>query len=109
MVEQLVAPVNGIAQRLLPYRQVTRSSSKQLQSVLYSLKQSLRRKQPDPGGGELNRQRQAVQPETDLSNRWCILIRYLKVRLYCLGALDKQPHGFILGQLFDRWLFKIAL
>ncbi len=68
----------------------------------------MRRKQTDPGGGELDRQRQAVQPQADLSDRGCVLVRQLKVRLHSLGALDKQPYCLTVGQLFDGQRFEIG-
>ena len=62
VVEQVVAPGDRATQRLLPLRQVARAGRQQGEVVLEPGEDLVRRQELDPRGGELDRQRHAVQP-----------------------------------------------
>ena len=66
--QQVVAPGDGIAHRLLPRRQVARASGQQRQPVLKSREQRCGREHLDPRRGQLDGQRQPVQSAADLGN-----------------------------------------
>ena len=64
-VEERVAPVDRGAQRLLPLGNVARAGREHVEGVVEPLEQRLRGQEPQPGGGELERERQAVQAPAD--------------------------------------------
>ena len=66
--QQAEAPVERVAQGPLPFGQVTRSGGQHAHPVVEPGQQRLRGQQPDPGGGQLDGQRQAVQPTADLGD-----------------------------------------
>ena len=53
-------------------------------------KQFARRQDLDAGGGQLDRQRQAVQPAADLDHRAGVFRRQREVGLDCGGPLDEE-------------------
>ena len=65
-LEELVAPVDGRSQGLLALGEVARAAAQEAEPVVEPVAQDLRREQPEAGGGELDRQRQAVEPAADL-------------------------------------------
>ena len=66
--KQAEAPVQRVPQGPLPFGQVTRPGGQQAHPVIEPREQRARRQQPDPGGGQLDGQRQAVQPAADLGD-----------------------------------------
>ncbi len=66
--QQVVAPGDGVAQGPLAGRQVARAAGQQRQPALHPLEHRPRRQRPDAGGGQLDRQRQPVQPLADLGD-----------------------------------------
>ena len=71
--EQIVAPGDGIAHRLLACRQGAGAARQERQALLQPLQQGLRREDFDPRGGQLDGQRQPVEPGADLGHareRW---------------------------------------
>jgi hypothetical protein len=52
--QQAEAPVQGVAQGLLPLRQVTRPAGQQAEPLAEPRRQGLRRQQPEPGRGQLD-------------------------------------------------------
>ena len=58
--EQVVAPGDRVAHRLLPGRQVAVAARQERQAPLQPGQQCRRREDLDAGGGQLDRQRQAV-------------------------------------------------
>ena len=82
-------------QRLLPDGHVTRSAPQQLQPVPEPLDQRLRREQAEPGGGELDGERQAVQAQAELGDGLCILSRQSKVGLDRGPGLTKVCYPYV--------------
>ena len=71
--EQLVAPLDGGAQRLLAQRRVARAAAQQFKPPAQPVEQRFGREEPQPRRRQLNRQRQTIQPATDLGRsppRW---------------------------------------
>src|SRR5207249_2943002 len=60
-VQEVVAPVDDVAERLLPEGMVTRAFCQQRQAALQSCSQRLGREELDAGRRELDGHRQAVQ------------------------------------------------
>ena len=99
--EQVVAPVDGTAQRPLPLRQVARARRQQAQPVAQPLCHRGRREQPDPGRRELDRQRQAVEAADDLGHRLPVRRREHEVRPHRHRAFHEQPDGLGVHELRD--------
>src|SRR6516162_10418135 len=57
---------------------------------------------PQPSGGELDRQRNAVQSSTDSNHRWRGAAHQRKPRLPQCGPLDEQPDRFVLSKRIWR-------
>ena len=87
--EERVAPVDRGAQRLLPLGRVARAGGEHVERVVEPLEQRFRRQEPQPGGGELERERQAVEAPADGRDGGRVLGRQLE-RASSLGALDEQ-------------------
>ena len=68
-----MTPVDGIAQRLLPFRQVERAPRKQLQWALQPIQNGAGRQNFGSGGCQLNRQGQSIQTRADFLDSRCIV------------------------------------
>ena len=97
-----MAPVDRGAQRLLPLGNVARAGREHLEGVVEPLEQRLRGQEPQSGGSELERQRQAVQPPTDGRDGSSILRRQLERAPGRSGALDEQSDGRIRHERLGR-------
>ena len=64
-VQQVVAPGDGVPQRLVPGRQVAGATAQERQPALQPPQQGARRQHGDARGGQLQGQGQAVQPAAD--------------------------------------------
>ena len=97
-VQQLVAPLDRRAQGLLPGGRVARARGQERQALVESSEELVRAEQRDACGGQLDRERQAVQPPADLADR---LGRPESV-LHSRGSLDEQGDGVAVRQRLDR-------
>lgn len=88
--EQVVAPRDGIAQRPLPVGQVAGPAGQKLKPALEAGDHRFRLKQLDAGGGELDRERQAVQTSADLPHRAGVLGAQTEIRPRRLRALHEE-------------------
>ena len=77
-IEQVVAPIDGTAQRLLAYGQIPRAASQQLQTGFQPRQHRLGGQDLDAGRGQLDGERQAIETDTDLGHRRRIVIIDLK-------------------------------
>src|SRR5207249_11738862 len=68
-VQEIEAPIERGAHRLLPLGAVARPATKEVEPLAEAREQGLRRQQLDPCGGKLDRERQAVQPHAELCDR----------------------------------------
>ena len=98
--EQPVGPVDRRCEALLPGRRTARAAAQKPQPV-----------QPPgdvdaahhthPRRGQLDRQRQAVEPSTDLGHRADWLVVQVEIRPAGPGPLGEQPGGILDGQRRD--------
>ena len=97
--EEVVAPGDRPAQRLLPLGQVAGAGREDAELVLETLEDRLGLEQLDPRRGELDRQRHAVQPGADPGDGRSVLVRHREVRPNGDGAGDEQPDRLVLRDL----------
>ena len=90
LVEQVVRPRNRRPQRHVPFLGVARSLQR-VEAVGEPVEESLGREQLRPGGGELERERQAVEPFAELHDG----VRGGDVRPHGLRALAEERHGLV--------------
>ena len=65
-IEELVASLDRGAKRALALRHVSAARHEQGEAAVEPFEEQLRLENPDPGGGELDRKRQSVEPLADL-------------------------------------------
>ena len=100
--QQVIAPVDGGAQRLLAGRQAAQTGVKKFQVVLQPGKHRLGRENVDACGRQFDRQRQAIQASAQLSHGRSVLISDLKIRLDRLSADTEQRYGLRPQQFCGR-------
>ena len=103
--EELVRPVDRRPQRGLPRRQVGEATGRgeEAEPVAEAGEEIGRAQQPDPGGGQLDRQRQPVQMPAYLGNDRAVLFGQREAMTGRRGALDEQLDRVVLRlQRFDR-------
>lgn len=66
--EQVIAPIDQRALRLLARQRRPAATSEQAEAVVEPLRHLLHRHRTHPGRGQLQRQRNAIQPAADLGN-----------------------------------------
>ncbi len=96
-IEQVVAPVERHAQRLLMPWRITPAARQQLQPVSESRQQRRRREELRPRSGELDRERQAVESRTELGDGGRVLLAQREVGIGGLRARDEQLGRLIVG------------
>ena len=89
--EEVVAPRDRVAERALPLRERRTGPRRQVEPALQPLEERLRRKHFAPGGRELDREREPVEPHADLCDRTNIRVRHLEVGPDGTRTLDEQP------------------
>ncbi len=67
--EQPIAPINQCVQGLLARQRAARAAGEQAEAVIESFQQRLRAYGAQASGGQLQRQREAVQPPADRHQR----------------------------------------
>ena len=97
-IEQVVAPVDQRAQRLLSRQARPGAAREELEAVVQTLGDRFDRQRAHASGGELQRERNAVEAPADLDQRVRVLRGHGEPRLHGLGAIDEQPHGLELQQ-----------
>ena len=100
--QELVAPVDRGAQRLLSLRQVARAAAQGAQAAAETLAKDLEREDAQTGRGQLDGQRQALEPATDVGHERGVVIGDAEVRPHGPGALDEEQHGLELLELLRR-------
>ncbi len=103
--QQVVAPLQRVAQRLLAHGQVACATGEDIQTMGKAMEQSLRWEQLAPGSGQFERQRQAIQAHADLCDGVRISRGQLKGRLDGLRAQDKEAHRGPLQE--GLWLWQL--
>ncbi len=100
--EQVVAPVDRRAERLLARGQVAWAAGEEVEALLEPGEQRLRREQLRAGGGELDREREAVEADADLGDRGRVRVRHGEVGLDGAGAFDEERDRLVLRERRDR-------
>ena len=91
--QEVVAPGERGAQRLLASGQVAPLAREQGQRLIEARQHRLRRQDARPRGGQLDGQGEAIQAAADLRDRGVILGVDAEVRTHLLGALLEQGHA----------------
>ena len=92
-LEQVVAPVDRVAERALPRRQVVGAAGEQVEPLLEPAEDRLRREQLHARGRELDREREPVEAAADPGHRGRVLVRELEARLDRLRPVDEELDG----------------
>ncbi len=96
-----MAPGDGVAHRPQPDRQVERAAGQEGEAVLQAGQAPPGREDADPGRGQLDRQRQPVEPDADLRDRGRVLGREGEVGPDGAGALEEQGDRRVALQIRD--------
>ncbi len=91
IIEQVVRPGHGCPQRLLSSR--ARTAAQQPEAVVQTLEDVGQRRGSDAPGGELDRQRDPVEPATDRLDRGTIGLRHRHRVVNRLGPLTEELEG----------------
>ena len=75
---------------------------KRVEAAPEPCEQCIRGQQSDAGGGELDGERQAVEPPADLGHGERVVLGQREVVAHGLGSIDEQLHRGQRGQLLDR-------
>ena len=95
-VEEVVAPVDRRGQGLLPGQRGPRAAGEQPEAVVEVARRSARRSAPAAGRGQLERQRDAVEPPADLGDRRRLSSVTANDGPRPPRPLDEQPHRLVL-------------
>lgn len=93
LAEQVVAPVEGRAQRPVTGGSRARTGLEQREPLAQASQELLGGEGRDARGGELDRQRQPVEPAAHLGDRRGVRGLELEPRRAALRAVDEQPDG----------------
>ncbi len=102
LVQQLVAPGDGVAHGLLPAGQVMRPVGQHRQPAVQPGQQGRGGQEPGPGRGQLDGQRQSVQPPADPGHGRDGSGVQGQFRAGGAGTLHEQLCGWRAGQRFRR-------
>ena len=101
IAEQLKAPVDGAAERLLARRTVSVSVAEQLETIGEPLEDFAERQQPQACGGQLDGQRDTVERATELSHLLRVVGAKPKFGAHGPGSLNKHLGGGCRGDVLD--------
>ena len=97
-LEQVVAPLQRRRERLLPRRRRVAHAAEHAEAVVEPLRDRRRTERPQAAGGELERERQAVEAKADTGNVHRVLLVEREAGRR-RRPLDEQPHGFVAQEL----------
>ena len=106
--EEVVAPVNRGPQGLLAGKRRPGAASQQRKPVTQAFGELLNGERPGAGGGQLERQGDAVQAPADPGDCRSVLARYGDAGVDGPGALDEQAHGVVPQEVRRRRLFVVG-
>ena len=98
-LEEVDAPGDGVVQRARPLGSISCATGRHGQPERELREHRLGGEHPHPGSGQLDGQRQPVQPPTQLGNRRGGLVVEGEIGRDGLGPGDEQLHGRDLGEL----------
>ncbi len=93
-----MAPVDGGAQRLLPGRRGPVAGGEQLEPISKALRDLVCRQGPDPSGGQLDRERNAVKRAADRRDAGGVGRAELKAGMCRGGAVGEQAHRLVAAE-----------
>ncbi len=102
LVEEVVAPADGVADGPLVLRAVGRTAGQEREGIRQSLEQGLGREDLQPGGRQLDREGQAVEPGADGGDRSRVLRRHGERRAHLARAIDEERHALDAAELLRR-------
>lgn len=108
LVEEIVAPVNRVAKGLLAFGKIEGAAGEELEAALEAIEDSGGRKNAGAGGGELDRQREAVEARADVADGGSVIRRDGKVRADGGSALDEK-FGCGIGREGGDWKILLAV
>ncbi|HLW12350.1 MAG TPA: hypothetical protein VKU81_06600 [Casimicrobiaceae bacterium] len=100
--QQLVAPVDQRAQRLLPRERCAVAARQQPETVIQAGGNGLDSDRAHASSGEFDRQRNAIQSVADLRDVRGVVLGQVKRRLRGHRSLDEKPCGVRLGDFRKR-------
>ena len=100
--EELGAPLESASQRALPLREVAPPALQHVEPFLEPPPQLVDREQRDARGGELDRERQPVEPAADGGDVGSVLVGELEVGPQRARALDEQLDRLRCERVFQR-------
>src|ERR1700693_478822 len=98
-----MTPVNGRAECLMPRQCGATSSGEESKTIGQAFEDLLSCEDSGSDCGELDRQRQAVEPPAEMNDRGLIRVGQLEGAGCRCRPLRKQHHGFVLSQLTERY------
>ena len=101
--EQIVAPVEQGPQGLMARHCRPTPCGEQAEAIVQVVGNLLGRQRRDPRRRQLDRQRNPVQPPTDLDHQHCVLRAQREARPNCVGAFDEQADRLASCQ-YAEWL-----
>ena len=99
LAQQVVAPVERRAQRAVAVGQVGGAAGEQAEAVVEPAQHRLRRQQPHARRGELDGERQPVEPPAELGDGPGVAAVEREVGHQRPGAADEQRHRGVAGEL----------
>ena len=102
-VEQVVAPPDRVAHRLLSQGQIPRAAAEQRQPLFQALQQRRRGQGLDARRGQLDRQREAIEPAHDFGHRRQRLGGQAEIGPDGLRALDEELDRAGRPGVLDAW------
>ncbi len=101
-VEQLPAPVDHRPQRPVPGQRGAAAAGQQPEPVVQTGRDLPRRQRAQPGRGEFDGQRQAVQPPADLHHGRHVLAGHREPGPHCGGPVAQQLHRRVRERVVRR-------
>ena len=106
--QELVAPLDRRPERLLARGQVAGAAAERLQAAGEPIPKRLRREEVQSGGGELDRERQPVEPAADVGDGGGVVVGEPEVRSDAARPLHEQLDRLELADLIGRQSRRLA-
>src|ERR1700674_2295 len=90
--QQLIAPVERRAQRLVPRQSRSAAAGQYCQVIIQACGDLLEPKRGDVSCSKIDGQRNAIEAPTDFSNYWKVLCSRREIRVQCPGRGDEKLH-----------------
>jgi hypothetical protein len=106
--EQLIAPVQRRTQGAVARQRRTAAAAEQTEDVVQAPRDLLGGYHPDAGGGQLDRQRDAVEPAADLRDRGAVRLAEAEGGEHGARAVDEELHRLAGGQPLRGELLRVV-